>query len=111
MHMRRALRLLGAGLYVAGYGICALVYPLAPTRVRVSLRQGWARGVLKLLGVRMRVDDLKIAPGSLVVANHVSWLDAVVLQGGCSTPRSSPSPKPGAGRCSDSYSRATTPQT
>lgn len=30
--------------------------------------------------MRLQTDRLAIAPGSLVVANHVSWLDAVVLQ-------------------------------
>jgi 1-acyl-sn-glycerol-3-phosphate acyltransferase len=44
------------------------------------LRRGWAHGVLWLLGVRLRVHAPSIGPGSLVVANHVSRLDAVVLQ-------------------------------
>jgi 1-acyl-sn-glycerol-3-phosphate acyltransferase len=78
--MRRALRLLRIGLHLlAGYAICALLYPLLPARARVAVRRSWARGVLAILGVRLRVDDLRVAPGSLVVSNHVSWLDAVVL--------------------------------
>ena len=82
--MRRALRLLRllrVALHVAaGYAICALVYPCVATHARSALRRRWARGVLAILGIRVLADDnLRVAPGSLVVANHVSWLDAVVL--------------------------------
>jgi 1-acyl-sn-glycerol-3-phosphate acyltransferase len=47
------------------------------------VRRSWARGVLAILGIRLRAGALRIAPGSLVVANHVSWLDAVALGATC----------------------------
>jgi 1-acyl-sn-glycerol-3-phosphate acyltransferase len=78
--MRRTQRLLRIGLHLtAGYVICVVLYPLLPERLRATIRRSWARGVLAILGIRLRVDDLRVAPGSLMVANHVSWLDAVVL--------------------------------
>jgi 1-acyl-sn-glycerol-3-phosphate acyltransferase len=78
--MRRTQRLLRIGLHLtAGYVICVVLYPLIPRRLRGAIRRDWARGVLGILGIRLRVDDLRIVPGSLMVTNHVSWLDALVL--------------------------------
>ncbi|MDI1459767.1 lysophospholipid acyltransferase family protein [Catellatospora sp. KI3] len=37
-----------------------------------------ARALLRALGVRLRVEGPPIAPGALLVGNHVSWLDIVV---------------------------------
>jgi 1-acyl-sn-glycerol-3-phosphate acyltransferase len=65
--VRRALRLVRVALHLAAL-------PLRPPA------RDWARGLLAILGVRLRVGALRVAPGSLVVANHVSWLDAVVLR-------------------------------
>lgn len=65
--MRRALRLARVALH-----LCVL--PLRPPA------RAWARRLLAILGVRLRAGALHVAPGSLVVANHVSWLDAVVLR-------------------------------
>lgn len=78
--MRRALRLLAVALHLgAGYAACVLAYPLLPQAARAALRRAWARALLRILGVQLRASALAVAPGSLVVANHVSWLDAVAL--------------------------------
>lgn len=65
--MRRALRLARVALHLAA------LLSRPPTRT-------WARGLLEILGIRLDAGALAVAPGSLVVANHVSWLDAVVLR-------------------------------
>jgi 1-acyl-sn-glycerol-3-phosphate acyltransferase len=79
--MRRALRLVRIGLHLAaGYATCVIIYPLVSGRTRAALRRNWARGVLAILGIGLRRDVLHVAAGTLVVANHVSWLDAVVLR-------------------------------
>lgn len=65
--MKRALPLVRAALHLA----TLLMRP--PSR-------DWARGMLAALGVRLDAEPLDIAPGSLVVANHVSWLDALALR-------------------------------
>jgi 1-acyl-sn-glycerol-3-phosphate acyltransferase len=79
--VRRALRLLRIALHLAhGYAICRLIYPFAGAPARRALRRAWALGVLRILGVRLRAPGLRVAPGTLLVANHVSWLDAVALQ-------------------------------
>lgn len=71
--MRCAFRLLRVALHLAL--LCATSLGRPPPQAR----RAWARGLLAILGVRLQTSALAVAPGSLVVANHVSWLDAVVL--------------------------------
>jgi 1-acyl-sn-glycerol-3-phosphate acyltransferase len=59
-----------------------LVLPLLTARRRALVVRGVARGVLRSLGIRLEQRGAGLdrrAPGSLVVVNHVSWLDIVVL--------------------------------
>ncbi|PRW64585.1 lysophospholipid acyltransferase family protein [Actinopolyspora mortivallis] len=68
--------LLGCGVLLAG------AFPLLPAPSRGYLGRIWCHGLLTALGVRLRVRG-NLAPrgrGSLVVSNHVSWLDVVALQ-------------------------------
>jgi 1-acyl-sn-glycerol-3-phosphate acyltransferase len=58
------------------------VLPLLTARRRAVAVRGFARGVLRSLGIRLEQRGAGLdrrAPGSLVVVNHVSWLDIVVL--------------------------------
>jgi len=71
--VRRARRLLRVALHAAVLCAASLLRP--PPRAR----RAWARRLLAILGVRLESEVLTVAPGSLVVANHISWLDAVVL--------------------------------
>jgi 1-acyl-sn-glycerol-3-phosphate acyltransferase len=76
----RALRLARVGLHLAaGCVISAWLYPLLNAKMRRTVRRAWAARLLRILGARLDVGAARIAPGSLVVANHVSWLDAVAL--------------------------------
>jgi 1-acyl-sn-glycerol-3-phosphate acyltransferase len=78
--VRRWLRLSRIVLHLAaGCAMSALLYPLLPRPARLAVRRGWSRGVLAILNVRLSVDAPPPAAGSLLVVNHVSWLDAVVL--------------------------------
>jgi 1-acyl-sn-glycerol-3-phosphate acyltransferase len=78
--LARALRLARVALHLAGgCAISAWLYPLANAKTRRTLRRAWAARLLRILGAQVDVGVARIAPGSLVVANHVSWLDAVVL--------------------------------
>ncbi len=38
-----------------------------------------ARTLLRALGIRLRVTGADLAPGALLVGNHISWLDIVVM--------------------------------
>lgn len=69
-------------LLIAGLGI-ALSYPVLSPASRERLVRGWSRAVLLAFEVRLGViGATRFAPpgrGTLVVANHTSWLDIVAL--------------------------------
>ena len=74
------LRLLAiAGCLAWGLAAAAVIFPFAPRSARLSLRRRWARGMLHAIGLELHVEGEAIAPGALIVANHVSWLDVLVL--------------------------------
>ncbi len=56
---------------------------------RLTGRSSWPRrflgGVARICGTKVRVEGAPARPGSLLIANHVSWLDIMVLAGatGC----------------------------
>ncbi|EME19102.1 lysophospholipid acyltransferase family protein [Rhodococcus triatomae] len=78
------------GLRGVGLIGLALTLPLLPAaavlsrRRRSDLHRGYARAALRMLGVRLHVDDereqeVADGRGRLVVAGHVSWLDVLVV--------------------------------
>ena len=69
---RAAVRLVGLVAVLLGG------FLLVPLLRGVALR-GLARAILAVLGVRVVRRGPAVRPGSLVVANHVSWLDILVL--------------------------------
>ncbi|GAA0533952.1 1-acyl-sn-glycerol-3-phosphate acyltransferase [Saccharopolyspora subtropica] len=80
---RLVLRLaLVVALLLAG---CALVLVLPVLRAgwRQRALPGWFRMLLRALGVRVVIEGRMPGDGALVVSNHVSWLDVVVLQALC----------------------------
>ncbi len=76
--LRRSLRLVGLVLALLGGVFVAAVLPLLAAQGRGRLIRAWFRGLLRTAGVRIRVTGdpaLAVRPGTLIVANHVSWLD------------------------------------
>lgn len=68
------------GLHLArGVLTVALVYPLSDDATRLRLRQRWSRQLLNILGMALQPGGCDIAPGSMLVANHVSWIDIFVI--------------------------------
>jgi 1-acyl-sn-glycerol-3-phosphate acyltransferase len=45
-----------------------------------EFRRRWSRQLLAILGIELEMRDLQVSPGTVLVANHVSWLDVVVLR-------------------------------
>lgn len=43
------------------------------------LKQSWSAAALDALGVELEADLTHLAPGVLVVANHISWIDIFVI--------------------------------
>ncbi|HEY9064576.1 MAG TPA: lysophospholipid acyltransferase family protein [Burkholderiaceae bacterium] len=55
---------------------------------RHALIRWWARKMLRVMGIALQIDGSAaggdtIAPGTLLVANHISWLDIMVLHAVC----------------------------
>lgn len=57
----------------------SLIYPLSPLRLRLALRQRWARKLLAALSIKVDANDHRVPPGAMVVANHISWLDIFAI--------------------------------
>jgi 1-acyl-sn-glycerol-3-phosphate acyltransferase len=77
---RRARRLTGVALHVLLGGVLVLVlYPVLGANSRLEVRRWWCANLLALLGIRLRVRSAERSPHGLIAANHVSWLDPVVL--------------------------------
>jgi len=74
------LRLPAIAMQLAwGIIAAAFVFPFASRATRLALRQRWAGSMLDAIGLELRVEGETIAPGALLVANHVSWLDVLVV--------------------------------
>ena len=57
----------------------ALLFPLCGATRRLALRQRWAARLLAVLGVELRAEGCAVAPGCMLVANHISWIDIFVI--------------------------------
>lgn len=68
-----------AALLLGGAATVALLYPLCCDRRRLALKRRWAGALLDSLGVTVEADLDAAVPGSLLVANHISWLDILVV--------------------------------
>jgi 1-acyl-sn-glycerol-3-phosphate acyltransferase len=66
------------GALLLGAGLALLAPVLGPRRVG-QVQAAWSGWLLAAAGVRVVVTGPRPAPGSLVVANHVSWLDVLAL--------------------------------
>ncbi|MFL6662254.1 MAG: lysophospholipid acyltransferase family protein [Rhizobacter sp.] len=80
MLLRAAWRLAGAALHALhGALICAVVFPFLDDAGRARRIRGWSVRMLDRLGVRLHVAG-GVHPGPvLLCANHVSWLDILVI--------------------------------
>lgn len=80
MHPRTAFRLARVGLHLLSAIIqtATIVRWSRPPRRR-WLKQRWSRKLLRILGVEPRLHGQLPPSGSLVVANHISWLDIYVV--------------------------------
>lgn len=78
----RLIRLTRLALHLAqGLATAALVFPLLGTPARTWLTRSWSAKLLTVLAIRLSVHGQAPRPGqgSLVVSNHISWLDIFVL--------------------------------
>ncbi|HET7776762.1 MAG TPA: lysophospholipid acyltransferase family protein, partial [Azospira sp.] len=62
-----------------GLVVAALVYPLLSQERRLGLKKTWSQKLLRILGIQLRAHLGQLPQGSLLVANHVSWLDVYLI--------------------------------
>lgn len=73
-------RLALVGLHLAtGIAISASVLHACNAQRRANIRQWWSGRLLRILGVTLRTQGEIPRGASLVVANHISWLDVFAL--------------------------------
>src|SRR5690606_13991462 len=78
--LKRLWRRLRLSLHLlAGLATVITRFPFAGVATRRGLRQRWSRRLLAILGIELRASGDDIAPGTLLVANHISWLDIFVI--------------------------------
>lgn len=77
--VRAASRLVAVLAVIAAAAATLPVLPLLTPAGRATLMRVLARGVLRALGIRHTLRGRLPRRGALIVANHVSWLDVVVL--------------------------------
>ncbi len=77
--LRAAARLGGIGVVLATGALLVLVAPRLEPRRAGHVQRRWAMMLLAAVGVRVELHGPPPGPGSLVVANHVSWLDVLAV--------------------------------
>lgn len=68
-------------LLSSGILTVCLIFPALSPRMQRIIKQIWSRWLVRALGVRIRNSGPVPLPGTLVVCNHISWLDVFVLNG------------------------------
>ncbi|MBP0598391.1 1-acyl-sn-glycerol-3-phosphate acyltransferase [Herbaspirillum sp. LeCh32-8] len=77
MFVFRLLRLI-AHLF-KGMAVCAFLFPFASPKGQEAHIRRWSRKLLRICGIAIRIDSPQPIPRSLLVANHISWLDIFVV--------------------------------
>ena len=79
-YLIRILRCLRLAFHLLWIGIgAALIYPVVCVERRLQLKKRWSHQILTILSVRVEAHATNAPPGSLIVANHISWLDVFAI--------------------------------
>ena len=77
----RLLLCVAHGLH--GLAIVVLRFPAYDAPARQVRIQWWATKMLRVMGIRLQVEGTPSEGGTLLVANHISWLDIVAVHAVC----------------------------
>ncbi len=78
--LRAVWRLLRCAVHVLhGMAVALLLFPRLRAAERHARIRWWAGKMLAVLGVSLRVQGTPAAGASLLVANHISWLDILAI--------------------------------
>lgn len=76
--MLAVVRILRIILHLIGGCMTILfIYPFASRPYRLALKQRWSQRAVRMLGVRVIISGQLAA--NMRIANHISWLDVVIL--------------------------------
>jgi 1-acyl-sn-glycerol-3-phosphate acyltransferase len=82
--LRTAWRLLRGGVHgLHGLAIVLLRFPALGAAQRRPYIQWWATKMLRMMGIALQVEGAPHAGGTLLVANHISWLDVMAVHAVC----------------------------
>ena len=82
--LRAAWRLLRGVVHVLhGLAIVLVRFSALDALQRQALIQWWAVKMLRLMGIALQVEGAPHRGGTLLIANHISWLDIVALHAVC----------------------------
>ena len=71
------------GWVVVGYWRVRTVFPKLNDTQQARAVEVWARGMLAIMGIEVRVKGHQAAGPVLMAANHISWLDILVMHAAC----------------------------
>ncbi len=76
----RTARFFAMATLLAGGTLTTLcIFPVCKEGTRRQLRKKWSAALIRAMGLKIDADLKHIAPGCLLVANHISWIDAFVI--------------------------------
>ena len=75
------VRVLGWVLH--GYWRVRTVFPTLSDAQQARAVEVWARGMLRIIGIEVRVKGHPAAGPVLMASNHISWLDILVMHAAC----------------------------
>jgi 1-acyl-sn-glycerol-3-phosphate acyltransferase len=68
---------------VHGYWLVRVVFPKRSDEQQARGVEVWARGMLSIIGIEVRVKGHPAQGPVLMAANHISWLDILVMHAAC----------------------------
>ena len=77
----RLLRCVAHGLH--GLAIVLLRFPSLDAPARQANVQWWSTKMLRVMGIALQVEGVPATGGTLLVANHISWLDIMAVHAVC----------------------------
>jgi 1-acyl-sn-glycerol-3-phosphate acyltransferase len=79
LFLRYSRLLIIALLVLCGAFIALCISPFIDDQSRLTLKAKWSRALLHALGIKLDADLKHVLPGSLLIANHISWVDIFVI--------------------------------
>lgn len=62
-----------------GMAICFFIFPRLKSEAKKHRVQIWSQQLVRICGVRVKMNLTSIPSGTVIVANHISWLDIFVI--------------------------------